>query len=191
MSIADRGQPVEVNVGECRCPGAPHTQDLVWLKPQVDVPMTMAFNVTWTGIEGDALNLPEWQADMQAALAGVYLRHSIQAWSFVDEKGDGVPIKPSTIAALLPAQNGGLIVVEAADALYQRDLVDPLLKALETAKAAQAATLNRELRRQMKKSSPRGQTEPSTSATPNSGISRPTLSAPSSPVSMVGRKSAG
>lgn len=188
MTIADRGQPVEVQVGECRCPGAPHTQDVVWLKPDADVPMTLAFNTTWQNVEGSALSRTEWEADMGAALAGVYIRHSIVRWTFVDDKGMPVPILPSTITRLLPPNNGGLIVASEADRLYQKDLIDPLREALERTSAAQVASRNRQLRRPTKKSSPRGQTARSTSATNDSGPLPPTPSAPSSPASSAGTR---
>lgn len=188
MTIADRGQPVEVNVGECRCPGTPHALDSVWLKPELDVPLAIAANAAIRAIEVNELNAAEANAEVQYALTGVYLRHSIVRWTFVDEKGD-VPITASNIARLLPWGNGGGEVAEAADALYSEKLFAPLVEAVEQAAKEQAKLLNREQRRLMRKSSANGRMPRSTSATQGSGSMPRVPSAPSSPTSSDGQPS--
>ena len=189
MPFADRGQPVEVNV-ECPCPGTPHPSgDTVYLKPEADVPMTLAFNVTWQNVASGGLTVEEFNADMQAAMAGVYLRHSITGWTFVDEKGEIIRVRPSTIATLLPPHKGGLKVAEVADELYSATLVAPLQRAVEKAQANLAIFQNRELRRQKRKSSRAGRTATSTSAPTASGASHPSPSAPSSPANTAGKRS--
>lgn len=153
--------------------------------------MTLAFNVTWQSVASGGLTAEEFNADMQAAMAGVYLRHAIAAWTFTDEKGEVIRVRPSTIATLLPPHKGGLKVAEVADELYTETLVVPLQRAVEEAQANLAQFQNRELRRQKRKSSRAGQTATLTSATKASGASRPSPSAPSSPASMAGKRSTG
>ena len=192
MPITDRGQPVEVHVGACRCPGTPHALDTVWLKPELDVPLAIAANAAIDAPElarrfqAGELSLAEANSETQYALTGVYLRHSIQRWTFVDEKGDGILVTPANITRLLPWGNGGGEVAEMADSLYSGPLFAPLAEAVAKAEKEQAASLNREQRRLMKKSSHNGQTAPSTSANPTSGTKPPEPSAPSLPGSSAG-----
>ena len=128
MTFADRGQPVEVNVGECRCPGTPHALDTVWLKPELDVPLAIAANAAIRAIEVGELSVGEANSEVQYALTGVYLRHSIVRWNLVDEKGDDVPITASNITRLLPWGNGGGEVAEAADTLAEAMIADNIKK---------------------------------------------------------------
>ena len=57
-------------------------------------------------------------------LSEVYLRFGIAAWSWPD------PITPENIVRLLPFDEGGLEVAEAADALYGTVVTAPLVKRL-------------------------------------------------------------
>jgi hypothetical protein len=184
-------EPIEVNVGACRCPGSPHPADLVFLKPEADVAMVLAFNVTWQTMAGAGLSIDEFNADMQAAMAGVYLRHGIASWNFTDEKGEAVLIRQENITRLLPPRNGGLQVAERANDLYYAELTRPLELAVEQARANRAKSLNRELRRQTRKSSPHGPTGGSTRATNGSGPTPREPSAPSSPASTAGTPRTG
>ena len=184
MSIADRGQPVEVNVGDCRCPGSPHALDTVWLKPELDVPLAIAANAAIRSIEVGELSAGEANAEVQYVLTGVYLRHSIVRWTFTDEKGLDIPITPSNVARLLPWGNGGGEVVEAADNLYSEKLFAPLVAAMAVLEKAQE-----EARPPTRKSSGNGRTASPTSATPSSGDTPPEPSSPSSPTSSAGQPS--
>lgn len=194
MSDDDREHSVEVHVGECRCSGTPHTLDTVWLKAELDVPLAIAANAAIRPIlrmfaEGE-ISQAEANTDVEAALSGVYLRHAIESWTFTDEKGLPVPIRPSNVRRLLPWGNGGELVIERADDLYAERISAPFIeagqaleKATEEAEKARMASLNREQRRAMAKSSRNGAKARSTSAGPSSGSRRPEPSAPSSPTS--------
>lgn len=175
----------EVKVA-CPCPGTPHPEgDVVWLKPEPDVALFVAFNITFESVRGSALSLQTWYADMQGALSELYLRHGIRAWSFTDEKGDAVLIFPSTVARLLPYNKGGKEVADACDALYSTVLLAPFVEAGEKAQKAK----NRGLRRPTKNSSPAGRTARSTSRTRSSGSGLRVVSPPSSPTDTDGRPS--
>ena len=133
----------------CSCPGTPHPDgDTVTLHPSVTLPIGVAA----MSVIRSASNVP----DIEAGLAGVYLRHGIAAWTFVDADGRPVPITPPFIAAYLPWPES-LTVAEAADALYSEAVMAPLA-------------------RKTSKSSPPGPTELSTSPSPSTG---PTPLAPS------------
>ena len=182
----------KVDVGACRCPGTPHEVDTVWLKPELDVPLAIAANAAIRPIlamfTAGEITQPEANADVESALSGIYLRHAIDSWTFVDERGLPVPIRPSNTKRLLPYGNGGEAVVEAADDLYAERISAPFIeagKAVEKAMedAARETRLNREQRRAMQKSSRNGAKAPSTSAGRNSGSKPLEPSAPSSPTS--------
>ncbi len=186
--LSPEQEPGKVDVGACRCSGAPHEVDTVWLKPELDVPLAIAANAAIRPIlrmftEGE-ITQAEANADVESALSGIYLRHAIETWTFVDERGLPIPIRPSNTRKLLPYGNGGEAVVEAANDLYAERISAPFIeagKAVETAMEAEAS-LNREQRRAMQKSSRNGAKATSTSADRNSGSKRPEPSAPSSPM---------
>jgi hypothetical protein len=96
--------------------------------------------------------------DMVGALAGAYLAHGVVRWTFERRGEDGrnepVPIDRATIDEYLSWGNGGELVANAADDLYSEDFLRPLGV-------------------KPQKSSPDGQTEPSTSVSPPSGPSHP------------------
>src|ERR1019366_2066987 len=172
MVANDAGQGVDVNVGECRCPGArpsPHPDgDIVTLAGRLSVPMGAAASA--------ALNdaLPTL-GGMQAALTGVYLAPApsggITRWSFLDGEGQPEPISAETVERLIPWSAGGMEVAEEADRLYAPELMAPFLRRLAKPPAS-------------------GPTDPSTSASPPSGPSSPTPSKPSSPNVRAGKRSA-
>lgn len=175
----------EVKVA-CPCPGTPHPDgDTVVLKAEPDVALFTAFNITFGSIEGSALSIDQFNADMQGAFSELYLRHGIDHWTFVDGRGDDIPVRPSTVKALLPFYKGGKEVIDACDALYSKELLAPFVEAAEKAQKAKA----RELQARTKKSSPAGRTERSTSRTRASGSALRVVSPPSSPTDTDGRPS--
>jgi hypothetical protein len=203
MTLEDGMHPVSVPVGECRCIGTPHAQgDEVFLKPELDVPMAMAAHAAMNmesltkRVRSGELSMTQANAETQYALTSVYLRFAITGWTFVDAKGNPEPITQANITRLLPWGKGGAEVAERADTLYSEPLFAPLVEASEAAtkllekEAAEAAQrLNRQQRRQMKKSSPNGQTEKSISVTRHSGNMPQALSPRSLPPSSAGRPS--
>ena len=188
-------EPIAVSVreGACPCPGTPHTGETVYLRPDVSVPLgTAATNVS-QAVMNDYLDThpdlrarlvdPEDRAakirelskatlpDATAGLAAVYLEYGIVGWTFVDAKGSPRPVTPETIAELLPWDEGGMEVGEAADTLYSDRVFAPLA-------------------RRSAKSSPPGPTEPPTYPIPLSGHKRPKRSKRSSQTETAGRPSA-
>ena len=163
MTEDGRGQPVVVDLAECRCPGTPHQPgDTVTLRAEPSVPMgTAAWAVA-------SLGGKLW--DIQARLAEVWLAYGIVDWSFLDAKGQPEPVTPANIDRLLPFSGGGMEVAEAADDLYSDPVLSPL--------AARRSKL-----------SPPTPTEASTSPSPPSGDGSPTPSSPSPRPARRGKRS--
>ena len=159
-------EPIAVPVGACRCPGAPHADgDTVYLTPKMTIPMGIA---AWHVVRNatDA-------ADLEGRLANVYLHFGITGWSFVDRESPDSDPRPvrwdpdkaeDLIEKYLPLWEGGFTVAQKADELYGEAIFYPLASA----------------RDQLRKSSQTGQTADLTPATPPSGRTLPTPSAPSS-----------
>ena len=186
MPVDDAGHGVDVNVGECRCPGTPPTPhpdgDVVTLAPKLTLPMAASLNQRMrvdAQASGDAS-----QAGVQFSLMTGYLRPApvggIVAWSFLEEgepdkRGEPtsvpVPITPDNIERLIPWANGGMEVAEEADRLYGQDFLAPFL-------------------RRTSSSSKPGRTATSTSASRASGQTPHVRSKPSLRPVSGGRKSA-
>jgi hypothetical protein len=127
--------PVSVKVGECRCPGTPHTEDEVLLAPVLTVPMGAAAMAVLNDVETTI-------GAMQAALTQIYLSPApaggILAWSFVTEVIDDegtpqarpVPVTSQNIEEYIPWTKGGEAVARKADELYAGDLFRPLAERL-------------------------------------------------------------
>ena len=162
MAENDRGQPVVVDVGACRCPGSPHASDTVTLRGEPSVEMAAA---AWgaTAVGGTL-----W--DIQARYAGIWLHYGIVDWSFVDAKGKAELIYPGNIDRLIPFSQGGMEVFDKADDLYSDAVLSPLGA-------------------RMSKLSPPTPTEASTSPSPPSGDGSPTPSEPSSRPARRGKRS--
>lgn len=141
--------PVEVvlRVGDCPCPGTPHTEEHVYLEPTLTLPMAITAYAAMRQAGTD-------RARMEGALVSSYFPASIRAWTFTDDEGKLVPINDTTFAELVPWYAGGYELADRADGLYSEQLMRPLVGGRS-------------------KSSPAGSTETSTSASPVSGSRLP------------------
>lgn len=152
-------EPVRMEVGACRCPGTPHPADAVWLAADVPIPLGFAAMAALQGMTDSNVYV--------GVLGGLYLRFGIVRWTFTAEGGVSEPINPESIARLLPWNDGGLEVAEAADDLYGEAIFRPLA-------------------RRLSKASEPGPTATSTSATEAPSPSIPTSPEPSSPLDTAG-----
>jgi len=123
-------EPVRVDVGACRCPGAPHPDgDAVFLHATATISIGAAAHMA-VGQWGDDPML------LQVGLTRAFLLFGIASWTFTDEKGASVPVDPTgadwnaTIDRLLPFNAGGYEVAERCDALYAGDVLRPLMARL-------------------------------------------------------------
>jgi hypothetical protein len=161
-----------VRVGDCRCPRQPHADgDWVELAPEPSIDIGAAVYAAVANVGDDPVLL-------QVELTRAYLRFGIRAWSFVDEKGEPVPITPrkasfdDVIRELLPFTNGGFDVADKADDLYSEAVLRPLMTRLSSMRSLG------------------GQTVGSMSATRTTSRRRATPSEPSSPAATDGSPSA-
>lgn len=120
MSFDDPGQRVAVPCGPCRCPGAVHTQDEVYLAPEPSMTLGLRAN----GAIAKADNDP---ALLELYLGRVFIEEGITGWTFVDEDGE-IPVTPDNIERLLPWSKGGQAVAERANELYGEAILAPLVK---------------------------------------------------------------
>lgn len=143
-----------IKVGPCRCPGEIHEEDWVELYPELTLAGGLRVANTLAPDSGYG-NIPE----MSTAVILALMETEISAWSFIDEQGP-VPIpgritgskdRQSTLARLLPFAKGGAVLSAA--------LTPRVREAAQTDPFKVATT---------RKSSKRGRTAPSTSATPDS-----------------------
>lgn len=159
---------VWVDVGECRCPGAPHPVDRVALAPKAPIEVGAA-------VMGAIRAAGSNEGMLHGLMARAFVL-GIRAWTFVD--GDGHPIRADVTSEgfgalvddLLPWANGGADVADRADDLYSEAVLRPLISRTSTR-------------------SPGGQTDGSTSPTHPSGPMPLTLPEPSSPSDTDGKPS--
>jgi hypothetical protein len=162
---------VRVPVGACRCPGTPHVVDWVELMPRPSIDIGSAIYAAVAAVGQDPVLL-------QVEMTRAYLRFGIVAWSFTDERGEPIPIRPragdfgDVISRLLPFTDGGYAVANEADSLYSEEVLRPLMTRLS------------------RMHSQGGQMAGSTSATLRTSSTRPKRSRPSSRPDTAGRPSA-
>lgn len=144
-------EPVAVPVGECLCPGAPHSDgDTVFLRPELDPGGGMAvMRVAATG-DGDTASIEE-------RLGRAYLVWGIVSWTFVDEEGKPVPCTRENIRKLRWNDATYAIADKASD-LYG-DALDPLVTAVNRLALTTSSSRN-------------GRTTPPTSRTRSGSASR-------------------
>lgn len=159
---------VWVDVGACRCPGAPHPVDRVALAPRAPIEVGAA-----------VMGAIRAAGDREGALHGLLARSyvlGIRDWTFLDEAGHR--IRPDVtsdgfsalVDELLPWSNGGADVADKADELYSEEVLRPLIS--RTSRLSQG-----------------GRTDGSTSPTPDTGPKPPEPSSPSSPSDTDGKPS--
>lgn len=130
MPASDRGQPVEVNVGACRCPGTPHTSgDLVYLAPEAPFELGFAAAVGMRLAAGDAVRT-------EVEIGRAYVAYGVVDWTFTDAEGNARPIfdslgnrlvSPNDVLGELAWNRGGMEVAERANNLYFADVIAPLV----------------------------------------------------------------
>lgn len=147
--------PTTVILSPCRCPKGPHAEDEVYLAKRL--PLAVGIAGAW--VVDNATSVPT----VVGQLAEVYLG-GITGWTFVDVRGKPEPVTPESVARLLPYEDGGLEVAQAASALYEDALMRPFRKRYPERFLA-------------------GASDSSTSANSDFGSPSPTPSEPSSPSS--------
>ena len=148
--------PREVETA-CFCAGSPHPRDRFVLPAELP-PRAGIASITALASVGQS-------GDAAAALIwAILVNGGIASWNLVDDEGNPLPITPDNVTARVTWQKGGVELSNAAFAQYVngKDLT-PF--GLTTS------------RKRTAKSSPNGQTEPSTSPKTPSSRRRPAPSA--------------
>ena len=137
-------EPVKVRIGDCLCPGAPHTDgDFAYLRPR----LTAQGGISSTAIVNAASDPRAAMVDLGMA----WLIDGLVRWDLLDDDGKPVPCDAATLRSGALSWDDTLFpIADQAAALY----TDSVLRPFRTAKAS--------------KSSPSGPTDDSTSASPSS-----------------------
>lgn len=114
----------------CPCPGTPHTEDTVGLRPKLGlVGGTIVQGVVVAAKKAaDEAGAPLDVAVTTALVSEAYLLQGVVEWSFVDQLGKPVPVTPETIRSHLLDDFGlASLVSDKADELYMESVIRPLL----------------------------------------------------------------
>ncbi len=120
--MAGEGGPIEVNIGECACPGHPHEDgDIVWMRAKPNMDMGLAAQV---GLRQSG----NYRGDTEGALLAVLVRYGVAAWNCRDAEG---PIRVTTDAVVerLGWGDGAIKVAAKARELYWDTVLAPLVPA--------------------------------------------------------------
>lgn len=129
MSVLDRPALVPVRLEYCPCEGTPHADgDIIYLHPELSMSGGLAAQGAISEAQGDdGLDIVR----LQELLAGVWIRHSVAEWTFLDDAGGLIPVTPANVAAALPYAKGGRLVADKADDLYAEAVTGPLVAKLD------------------------------------------------------------
>jgi hypothetical protein len=142
---------------ECPCAGTPHQSDTITFRRVLSLAGGLAAITAMREAvrEGGTLD----QLTLATHIFPVFLVHAVESWTFLAEDGSPLPILAGD--AVLPFGTK-YEIADAADDLFGEEVTRPLVGMI-------------------RRSSPAGPTEPSTSRKRPSGASRRSRSAPSSP----------
>lgn len=120
-----------ITVGPCACPGKPHSEDTVDLRPKLGLAEGVRLQAMVVEAKQNGVDAPT----LTGMLAEAYLLVGVGGWNLVDDKGKPVPVNPATITEHLLADfERAAPVSDAADVLYREVAIGFLVK--------QAATLS-------------------------------------------------
>ena len=129
------GDPVAVSLGACQCPGTPHEGgDEVYLLPRLSLAggaaasRVVARFVPLMAERGEDAQDPDLNARFGLELGKVYIQEQTTGWNLTGEAG---PL-PFSTELLLSDWATGRPVADAADDLYSKALLDPLVEAVST-----------------------------------------------------------
>jgi hypothetical protein len=180
--------PVEVQI-KCICPGSPHEQDTIYLRPKLGLSGGVALQGLLLRTIKESPQLG-FDADLLGGIMSEgYLVNGIVGWTLVDEDGQPVPVTPQTIGnKLLLDFEVAEPIASMADDLYYEPVLAPLLKKLsislqtsptsasisatKKSRAKTASRPSRSTRRSSKRPTP---LKPSSTSTTQTGSTGKTL----------------
>ena len=117
---------IEVAVGECRCPGAPHPDgDVVYLRPTLG----LRGGVIVQGVVTTAKRMepPPSAPEITASLVETYVLQGVVEWNLWGDDGP-IPVTPESVTRhLLDDYTRAEAVANRADDLYSEPILGPLL----------------------------------------------------------------
>ncbi len=115
---------VAVNIGECRCPDAPHADgDVVYLRPKLGLAAGVAVQQTVIDL-ADVRSAPE----ITGLLSEAYLRYGVADWNLVDAAGKPLDLTPDSLREqVLDDFERATPAADKADELYMQATIGPLL----------------------------------------------------------------
>lgn len=127
-----------VNVGKCRCPGAPHEDgDVVWIDTKLSTPAGIAAQAAL--VEGET-----WDEKYAGMVMGM-MRFSVRGWTLRDDGGP-IPVTPSAVDRHLPWLEGGKEVAGAVTDLHQASVLVPFVEAFSRRRNAKPTPTKSSLR---------------------------------------------
>lgn len=175
--------PVTVPIGPCECPGSPHDQDEVYLRPRLGYEAgTEAAGAMQLAAAADG------QVDtnrLARLIVPVYIRAGAVGWNLLDADGEPVPFDAETI---LTDWDTALIVGEQADDLYSERIFGPLAAMASSSSQAGRTSGSTSATRRSSRSSRKPSSRSSTTTTRTADIV--TISPPHGTASRSSRKPA-
>lgn len=158
--------PVPVAVA-CRCPGTPHDGDSVYLRPKLSLRGGIVAQQVVMTADPDV-------GIVTAGLLDAFLRHEVVAWTYVDDKGEALPVTQDNIERLLLSDfTYATPIADAAAELYTDSVINPLRVAVS--RSSQPSHANGSTSRRKASSSKRRKQskQSSTTTTPTAVIENP------------------
>lgn len=147
-------EPVVAPIGTCECPGSPHDQDEVYLKPRLDYDGGVAASEVFSqAIVIAASNGGDLDTNALARLlVPVYIEHGAYDWNLLD--ADGVPV-PFDAALILADYDTARAVGEVADDTYASRVLAPLVRAVANSSQPTPTTGSTSAKKRSRKPNPK------------------------------------
>lgn len=118
--------PVKVRIGDCLCPGAPHTEgDFAYLRPR----LTAQGGITATTIMNTSTDARAAMVDLGMA----FLTDGLLRWDLLDDDGEPIPCDEATLrGGALSWEETLLPIAEEAHRLYMDSVLHPFRTARES-----------------------------------------------------------
>ena len=122
---------VRVPLGPCTCPGTPHEQDEVFLRPKLGMARALAIIKE---LQSDDMAV----AEMQLVLG--YSRFGIAAWNLSNGTGEPMAVDAEHLAKFADSDPRAMLVAMKGDDLYSGEVTAPLLMMARISSTSSAAT---------------------------------------------------
>jgi len=122
---------VRVPLGPCTCPGTPHEQDEVYLRPKLGMARALAI-IKELPVEDMAVT------EMQLILG--YARFGIAEWNLSNGTGQPMPVDTEHLERFVNEDSRVILVSSRGDQLYAGEVTAPLLTMAGVSSTSSSAT---------------------------------------------------